>query len=71
MSRDYVDNPYTCAKLGINPSTGNPLANGWNKTKIINFSETPLDVRPPTDFDIRWFKRRVIAQRCAFYGYKN
>jgi len=72
VTGDYVGDPYGCAKLGAYPSTGDFWANGWNITKIIFiytfFEELTYRTDTSTDFHAWWFKRRCLAQGCAFLG---
>jgi len=71
---DYVRGPYGCAKFGANPSMGGFWANGWNITKFflfkLFFHQLTYRSDATTDFHAWWFKRRGLAQGCAFWGFR-
>jgi len=77
VASHYVGDPYGCAKFGANQSTGGFWKNGWNITKIlfiylfVFFSELIYRSEPSTDFYAWWLKRRVLAQGCAFWGFRR
>ena len=52
VTGDYFGDPYGCAKLGANPSTGGFWAHGWNITKII-FIYAPFLRNSPTGQTLR------------------
>ena len=68
-NKNYVGDPYSCAKFRAHPPMRGFWANGWNITIFIYtpFCELTSRLDPSTDFRAWWLRRSKLANNVQFW----